>query len=85
MFFGTPHLGADSANTAAIMLRCLSPLMITGNRKNLDILCPDSALLERLSSAFDSLLEKRVEDRLPDIKIRCFYETYELALIQKLV
>ena len=72
VFLGTPHLGADAAKWGAFVSRTLSAIRKT-NVKIIELLKPDSEMLEKIQKDFQSVLRQRI-DAQQSIEITCFFE-----------
>jgi pimeloyl-ACP methyl ester carboxylesterase len=72
VFLGTPHLGADAAKWATFASRMLSAVRQT-NVNIVEVLKPDSEMLENIQKNFHSVLRQRIDTQQP-IEITCFFE-----------
>jgi hypothetical protein len=79
IFMGTPHLGSDAAKWATFAARSVNAVKHT-NISIVEVLKPDSEMLENIQKNFQSILRQRIDEQRP-IEITCFYEELEMKVV----
>lgn len=77
VFLGTPHHGSGLAHWAEALAKSIGVLKQT-NPDILRVLRSDSEVLARVQMSFHTMIQSRTQDRLPPIKITCFFEEVPL-------
>jgi pimeloyl-ACP methyl ester carboxylesterase len=79
IFMGTPHFGSDAAKWATFAARSINAVKRT-NINIVEVLKPDSEMLETIQRNFQSILRQRIDEHRP-IEITCFYEELEMKVV----
>lgn len=79
VFMGTPHLGADAAKWTTFITRLINAVKQT-NINIVEVLRPDSEMLELIQKDFQSILRQRIDEQQP-IQITCFFEQLSMKVV----